>query len=333
MNRQTKDVILFILIFFWLALLLDTFLKQGIRLSTKGEHQVWMHISQGHINSEIIISGGSRALTGLDCRILQARTYKSCYNIALNGNALDLQLERLKLYLKYQKKPDMIIQVVGRNSLAPSTPYNPVQFFPYLHEKELYKTLIRLDPIFFKTKYIPLYGFARLGLDSSMEAVKGLLGQREDMDVFDQRIRGFVPVMAQWNDDFTTFKKLYPQGLDGRITEQGRMALSELMELCQKNQIQLVVIFAPMYYEAHAYIRNLKELLAFYTHITQENGVVFWNYVDHEITQNQDLFYNSQHFNYKGAWIFSHMIADKINHLAHRNQGQKSILQKYDKNQ
>ena len=100
--------------FFGLALTstfaLDLLLKHELRRVSTSTFGALNQEMSGKVNSEIIISGSSRALCSYDPRILSQTTGKSVFDIGQESTHTDFQLAFLKSYLKHNAKPRVVLQ-------------------------------------------------------------------------------------------------------------------------------------------------------------------------------------------------------------------------------
>ncbi len=74
-------------------------INYSTKIITVGEYGVLNKINEGKINAKILISGSSRALKGINPKIIEKGTNASCYNIASDGSDLGVQFSKLKWYL------------------------------------------------------------------------------------------------------------------------------------------------------------------------------------------------------------------------------------------
>ncbi len=316
MNQNARDMIAFPVIFVILSLAVQAYLMEGFYARRSGDFGEWNRIVRGEINADILITGASRAQAGMDVSLLEEDLNKDVYNIALLGNSLALQVARLKVYLKYNRPPEAIVQVVGRNTLRKPRAYNPGQFIPYLNEKEIYQTLSGISKHFILARYFPLYSFALLSHDFTVDAVQGLTGREDTVDCY----KGYCPVNIDWNkeEDVKTVKRLYPQGLKGQMTEEGKAALNELVQLCRQKRIRLFFVYAPVYYQFNEFVVNLDEVRAIYRKLSDGRDIVFMDYSSAEMARQEKYFYNSQHLNQLGSIEFSKIFGPELKQLLTR---------------
>ncbi|MGE0267488.1 MAG: hypothetical protein AB7S78_03380 [Candidatus Omnitrophota bacterium] len=313
MKNNIIKVILFMAVFSGIAFMIHYGFLSAFRRFDNEEIGIWNKVVHGTINADLVISGDSRALTAYDCRVISAVTQLSCFNLSVNGNLIDIQLARLRLLLKYNKHPKVLIQVLGRSTLELSTPSNPLQFVPFLNEIELYSALRQTEnkDIFVKAKLLPLYGFSYFRIRRSLNIVDDLFAPNPS----DTRINGYLPVYSFWNLDIQQFKNMHKDGITGALSTEGLENLKMLIRTCRENNIKLILVTAPMYVEGRELFTNKDEILSAYEEIARENNLPYLNYFSHPMTNNQNNFYDFQHTNILGAKVISEKLADDINSI------------------
>ena len=285
-----------------------------IEVSTFGSAN---RLVNGEINTEIIISGSSRALVHYNPLIVSNITGRSAFNIGRNGSRIDVQLAVLKSYLKHNKAPKLVIQNLDLHSLL-TTPreelVDPVYYMPYLEDEELYRTLLRINPDAWKWRYLPLYGYVvedmrfvwTLGL-------RGLIGWQPP----ENQIMGHEARDREWTGDFEAFLAGNPKGRTVGIEPAGAQALSELITLCQSQGITVILVYSPEYHRALPLIKDREQIFSAFQEIAERYEVELWDFTDSTIGLQQEYFYNSQHLKRKGAELFSRELRLRLrSHLA-----------------
>jgi len=96
------------------------------------------------------------------------------------------------------------------------------------------------------------------------------------------------------------------------IDAGGVAAMQELISLCRRQDIRVMLVYSPQYYEMIALTRNRERVFALFRSIADRNGVSFLDYSRSPISQTRDYFYNSQHLNARGAAVFSEDLARRL---------------------
>jgi hypothetical protein len=311
---NTRQALLRLSAFFLLLcgalILVDRAINSGLRHVRTSGFGVTNRIIAGTINSEILISGSSRALTHYDPRVIQTITGRTAFNIGLNGSQTDMQLARLKVYLKHNEKPKLLIQNLDLYSFVTSHEiYDPAQYIPYLNEDAIYLGVRGVYADAWKWKYFPLYGYAVL--DMRLNWVAGLLalvGVQPTEDHFS----GYQPRHTSWTGDFEKYRDQNPHGISIEVESQGVGDFEELLALCAQEGIPVLLVYSPEYYEMQVIERNRKEILAKAKGIADQFHVSLLDYSQSPICRDRKNFYNSQHLNADGAAAFSEDLAQQL---------------------
>lgn len=293
------------------AFLLHALISMGLRRIETSSFGVSNQIVDGRINADILISGSSRALTHYDPRIISRETGLSAFNIGLNGSQTDMQLARLKVYLRHNNAPVILIQNIDIFSMQTThnEVYDPAQYVPYLDQDDFYRELQKIDPNIWKSKYIPLYGYTADDLRFTwVEGLLRLVGINKTEDHFN----GFKPRDATWTEDFDRLKAKNPNGMKFEIEPEGLSTLEELLSLCRNRNIKVIMVYSPEYIEMQQLTRDRAAAFKRFEKLAQQFDAEFWDYSASEISSQQANFYNSQHLNSLGAEKFSMEFARRI---------------------
>jgi len=309
--RSVGRIVCFFCLIVVLALVLDTVIYSGLRRIKTSGFGVSNKIVEGKINADIVISGSSRALTHYDPRIIQDRTGRTAFNIGLNGSQTDMQLARLKTYLRHNTKPSLLIFNLDLFSFQTTHGgvYDPGQYVPYLQEPAIYAALTRINPDVWKARFLPLYGYAVEDLRFTwLLGMMGFFGWSPVEDHF----LGFKPRHLSWTDDFERFKEMNPDGVRFEIEPDGVREMEELLRLCREQGIAVLLVYSPEYTEMQALTANRAQVFARFEELSERFGVPLWDYSASPISSLKENFYNSQHLNAGGASAFSMDLAARI---------------------
>lgn len=313
MSKKFQKSLLFVAVFAVLATVLHFLLIAGLRRYEGGaSFDVWNQVMDGKAGADILISGSSRALINFDCEAISRVTNKSCFNIGLDGSKINLDIARVKAYLKHNPKPKVLIQAAGIGELQYGGLLRLYQYAPYLNDDDIYESLVSQLPEFWHYKYIPLYSFAVYNSELVGRAVKGLFNIRALETDWPRkpRIRGFLSVDIEWTNEYDKFKEEFPEGGTFEVLPKAVNVWEELIELCRKQGIEFVIVFPPAFNESvYRYTKNVDEIFGTYRELARKHNVAFMDYSRIPMTFEQKYFYNSQHMNYRGAAMFSGILA------------------------
>lgn len=293
------------------AVLLHILITSGLRSIDTSRFGVSNAIVHGAINADILILGSSRALAHYDPRIIERKTGLRSFNIGLNGSQTDMQVARLKVYLRHNKPPFALVFNLDSFSfqITHGGVYDPAQYMPYLNEPDIYDALKRIDPNIWKSKVIPLYGYTVEDLRFTwILGVRGLLHLWPVEDHF----QGFASRDAAWNEQFERFRASRPNGFRVDVEAPGVEQMEELLTLCRDRHIRVILVYSPEYIESQKITNNRAEILSKFEELSRKYQVALWDYSDSAISASRAYFQNSQHLNAQGAELFSLELAEKL---------------------
>ena len=318
-----KQFLINITIFFLSLLIvlytLSFFVDSGLKNLKSIQYHDWNLLFDGKINADIIILGSSRAIFHYDPKIIETKTNMSCYNLGIDGARIQIQKTRWKSYLKYNKKPQIIIQNIDLPTLEQRTDiYNKEQFSPYIQYKSIYKPLKQIDSSLWKDKYFPCYKYH--GYPQTF--IKGLisfLGIKINEDY--NSYKGFRYQHKKWTDDFEKFKSNLPNEsytIDTIKLKKGIEDSKELIKYCEQNEITLIFVHAPMYIELQNIMPQKNIYMTKINSSLNQSNSLFWDFSKDSLSYSTDFFYNSMHLNAKGAEIFTTNFTDSLSVLLNK---------------
>lgn len=314
MKPFLRRLLLFAAVLMVVAVGLDSLLKTGLRARRTFTLGVWNRVVNGELNAEVLFTGSSRALMHFDAASIGARIGRSAWNIGMDGNQLNHQLPWLITYLKYNRRPALVVQNVDLISLVPDSDiFFPSQYPPYLHEPPIYADLVRIDPDWRKDRFIPLYSFTRFGYAYAGLAIEGLLGLEDTLH--DPLDHGFQRKDKAWDGTFDRFKARHPGGARRRNTQEAQALLRAIIRTAKEAGSRVVLVYTPEHRDMQDLTLDRAALIDTFRRIAREEGVPFWDFSTLPLCSDRDLFYNSQHLNGRGVDLFTPVIADSIQAL------------------
>lgn len=288
----------------------DALVSHGLRQIRTGRFGVWNRIVRGAVGADIVVSGSSRALNHYDPRVLARATGLSAFNIGLNGSQTDMQLARLRVYLRHNRRPRLLIHNLDHFSLqaSPGEVFDPAQYLPYLDEPALQEALAGIDRDAWKWR-LPLYGYAVE--DMRFTWLKGLAAAAGWQPAEDHA-EGFLPQRRTWSDEFERWRARAPAGTLVPVHPAGVAALEELMRLCRQHSVPLLLVYSPEYVAVQQQTLNRATIFARFAELAQRHGATLWDYSDHPLSREASRFVNSQHLNAAGAQAFSEDLGARL---------------------
>jgi hypothetical protein len=290
---------------------LNWMINSGLHRIKTSQFGVSNEIVQGKINADIIISGSSRAISHYDPRVIEAVTGRAAFNLGRNGSQTDIQVAVLKTYLRHNRHPKVVIQNLDAFSFITTREvYDPAQYMPYLGEADIYNALRIIDRrMWWKTKYLPLYGYAVDDMRFNwLLGLKSLVGSSPEQDFF----LGFNPRVGHWTAEFENFKASHADGTTFAIEPAGVKVIEDLIQVCHDNGVKLVFVYSPEYQEMQTLTKNRAEIFEKFHELSERYNVPLWDFSDWSHADDQQFFRNSQHLNAEGAEVFSKDLANRL---------------------
>lgn len=292
---------------------LQALVSHGLRRIDTSSFGVWNRILAGQVGADIVISGSSRALNHYDPRRLTEATGLSAFNIGLNGSQTDMQLARLRAYLRHNRAPRLLIHNLDLFSLqvSPGEVFDPAQYGPYLDERTLYEALARIDEDAWKWRMLPLYTYAVEDMRFTwIKGLAALAGWRPAED----HAEGYLPQHRSWTGEFIRWREDHPHGVLVPVQREGERALEELLALCRRKGIAVLLVYSPEYHEVQPLTLNRRAVFERFARLASRHGATLWDWSESPISRDPRHFYNSQHLNAQGADLFSRELAARLHH-------------------
>jgi hypothetical protein len=325
-GKAVRRLVSFCFLIVLLVFAVNALVGVGLRHIRTSSFGAWNQVMQGRVNADVIISGSSRATYHYDPRVIESATGRTAFNIGRVGSQTDVQVAVLKAYLEHNRKPTLVVHNLDAFTFVTTREiFEPAQYVPYLDDQTLYESLRRFDPNLAKSRYLPLYGYIVEDMNFAwFTGVRALLGRFPKEDYF----LGFSPRDKEWSDEFERFKRGNPHGVSFAIEPKGVEALAQLIQLCQQNGIQLVLVYSPEYSEMQTLTNNRIAIFATFKELADRNHVQLWDFSNWMHDGDRDYFYNSQHLNSKGAEAFSDDLAARLkDYLAKSSKQQPGAFQ------
>lgn len=290
-----------------------TNVDEGLRKSRYFYYAEWNDLFDGNVNADLIILGTSRAWVQFSPRILDSVLGIETYNMGMDGAPFDVQYERLKLYLRHNKKPKYIIQEVGFNTTFAVSLGLPLyqQFLPYLHDSAVWRMVKKAYPAMgVANRYFPGYKYNNQ-IPLIKEGIWSYLGKSRPP----LKYKGYQGQTRVWDSSFSMMVKKNPNGLKCSTDTNAVNLFKHYLTYCNANNIKVIMVYAPFYYEMNRYINNHEDIIRLINDLSQTYGAPLLDYTNCSIDSNKSYFYNSQHLNKEGSEVFSNMLAEDLKKL------------------
>lgn len=306
-----NTIILFLLLSlstFALAYMVDA----GLRKSRNAYFANWNDLYNSKINADLLIMGSLRAEFQISPKILDSLLSLDSYNLGLSAWHFDMQYARFRMYLQHNKKPKYIIHNVDvygfskRQDVADAP-----QFLPYIRDTILQNVTFGHKGAFdIYQQNIPLFKYK----NQQKMAFEGFLNFLGFSNLYDStsKYKGYRGNDYVWNKDFESFKRRFPKGVKYKFDKEVVRQFEEYLTFCKKQNIKVILVYAPEYFEVQPYYKNKFELIKLCRESVKKYNCKFLDYSKNSLCYNREYFYNSQHLNKKGSELFSIDLGEEI---------------------
>lgn len=288
----------------------DKAITTGLRQSNMLIYDNLTKIFNGKINADLIINGSSKAYVQLSPKLIDSVLNVDSYNLGLDGTPFVPQKMQYELYEMFNTPPKQIIQIAGTGTLVKPEGdlYNYIKFAPYLDLEVVRETTELYNGFSFIDYNLPLFKYS----GHPLEAIDGILSLVDIHISPSSLYKGYLEQHMSWDGSFDKFKQTHENGIEFEIDETASKLFEEYIIHCKKNNIDIILVTPPVYYEFIPYDKDRDKHIDYYTQISKKYDIPYLDFSNDEISLEKKYFYNSQHLNYKGAELFSKKLSDEI---------------------
>ena len=308
MKQFLLKCLFFVVIMFLLSIAMELIITSGLRSSEARLFKSWNQILKGDVNADVIIIGNSRAYRSFNPIVMSDILKSTVWNLGMDAYSFNINKWKYDAYIKYNKKPKLIIINVDHATLSKSSiGYERKQFLPYLKEEPFQNTYM-LNGFDKGSFYLPLYkyfGYPKLITMGIQESLK-------IKHYNDKEINGFWEDRHSWSGE--ALENLNDIGM--RITmNKDSSVVSEFKNFVINNTqegISVILVWTPIQKKALTVLSNNLANRDYFRKISEELGVEFLDYSDDSICDDVNNFANAVHMNNNGSYIFSKILSNDI---------------------
>jgi hypothetical protein len=249
--------------------------------------------------AELLVFGSSRANHHYVPEIFEDSLNLSFYNLGRDGSYFLYSYAVFKAILNRYTPKMVLIEMNPDELYYDASSYERLaSLLPYYKNHPEIRSIIELKSPYEKYKLLSgIYPFNSSILNIVINNLEFNKKRKEDR-------KGYVPLKKNMSD--TVLKTLVP--IEGFIDTIKVNRVIDLINLCHKNNIRLIIIQSPIY----ANITQTK-ILDLLKSITKENNATFWNFANDSVFVNNPAYFQDfDHMNETGAVYFSNLLVSRI---------------------
>jgi hypothetical protein len=264
------------------------------------------HVFYDSARYDVLFAGSSRVLKNIDPVLFDSLTKYHSYNAGIDGANFVLIDLLIRKFFKSHGHPKYLFINLDTYTMEHDTSFFfYTQFLPFMDDPDLQRMKEREPNLKTGSRY-PFLGVSYLNDYLKEVAFYTEFNMCPAYDPVVQH-RGFAPVMdtAFWGDSGELPLNFVYQ--KERLNE-----LDSLCNFCTKKGCKVFFIMAPIYRSTETGSSNAATYYPQIREIENRYGIREFNFFTDSVF-SKDLFLNRSHLNFKGAALYSHLLADSFN--------------------
>jgi hypothetical protein len=257
------------------------------------------------VNQDLIFLGSSKASDQFIPSVITNRTGMSAYNLGFPGQGLKFSYVQLFEIIKRYNPKIVLLDVAPNIILDPESQEKFKLLLPYFKRDTLMYNAITNGKVIEKLKFLSsIYPYN----SSILDLIRGSYFRK-----YKDTLNGFEPLDGVLDTTDIIFK-VNRQFNVSNIPYSKIIYLKEIIKICTKNNIRIIIVISPIYKPNE----NFDEMISKIRNIAlcQSKQTIFWDMSkDSVFLSERELFHDNIHLNYKGARLYSSIIATRLNEL------------------
>ena len=266
----------------------------------------------GHSKYNLLFIGSSKTHTGINPRVIDSICKLNSYNAGVEGGNLFEFNMTFEAYLEAHPAPEYLVLTIDLNSFDLKRKFfNYSQYFPYVENKIIHKTLNENSQHTGLLKIFPFLVLTDYDDYTKRNAIKGLTGEVE-IPKGDFAYKGYLSNSENYISEFSAPVKSKKY----EISPAGVKYLDHIIKLCKEHHTILIFTYAPEFKSGlQKQTSNSKEIFTVIKNSADKNKITYLRDDSLGICNDPKLFANPGHLNKHGADVYSAILADEINLL------------------
>ena len=317
MKRFLIKTLIFLLVVFVLASVLDVIVSKGVLRMEDYRFQDYAAMLEGGMDHDVLIMGNSRGKSHYDTYLIDSLCHVSSFCIGVGGYPFNVQLMKYKLYREHNAKPRVIIQELDHGTIKSFADvrhqHQSEQFFPLVYDRGMRKELKKLG-----------YGWCELNLPmyryyGYQQVIKNGLLEFFHLKhyVTFPAYKGHRPEEGPWNGAPLAEMEEYTL----TFSDENLAVFENYLQDCERDSIRVVLVYSPLYIGAIRKMKGFDEVCTRFRELAEKYDFHFLNYTtDCPISQDTSNFCVSVHLNPAATKAFSEILCHDLDSLAIFNE-------------
>jgi hypothetical protein len=308
MKKYLKSVLLFTILLYGIAFVLNAVIDKNLRKSHMRILEVWNEIYDGGTHYDVLLMGNSRAYTLYNPRILDSVLHVNSLDLGVSGGPIEPQYLKFRVYCNHNTNPKLIIQNIDILTLAGFGSMEKEQYIPYLSDDTIFGTVSHYLGYTFFDRYVPMYKYC-----GHREFVMEGLGLTHLANTL---YKGYFEVNQPWNGSCDGHRLDTLKYVDYKKDPVALKVFDDYLKACKQKHIKIIFVYAPMYEGLTKKIKDLGRMFAMYDSYARKYHIKILNYTwMPSVTRDTTYFWDALHLNGKGAKVFSTQLAHDLDSM------------------
>jgi len=281
------------------------------------------YLYNGGGRHDMLFMGSSRVLRHIDPRVMDSICHVDSYNLGVEGMLITELRMMLRVCIRKGKAPRVLVLNVDPSSLQTEQAYydftalmdyaarDTVVYNAMAAVQDLYKHRWKY-PVYRLQKYFAINdGFKADVFFEGTEKFHRRMETLWDNASLAPYYKGFRPRCTGYRDGITPPFHVPWQ-------EKGFELLRDIIHTCREHGIRLVLVTAPMYKGYDRIFLNADSLAGRIESLANEENVPYFNMIRDSLSMDKQNFINPDHFNCRGAKLYSVELATLLSRLKNR---------------
>lgn len=294
MRKILKEIVIAFFILSLIFIFLDFYYTKTISNSNYQKNKAQFALNLKNTKTDYIILGNSRAFNSLSTNIIDKQLKTKGLNLGINGTGLAENLMIFDAFLENNNTTKMLILEITFSALQNETysEFSFPEYLPYIDDEKIYSAFIETygKRKAFALRYIPFYKYALYnGFWRIQDILRTSISKNYSYHYFDNSGNLFLPT--------GTFHCSKNEKSIIKTTKKNSK-LQEILSLCKKNNIDVLLYTAP-YYNLNVEKKTLHQLI--------EANLKNYDYYDFtdKFKKQEKYFRDCGHINKNGGTILT----------------------------
>lgn len=259
---------------------------------------------------DITFWGSSTTQNHFNDSLIGAQLNKKAFNFGINGTSFDQYQGLLNHYLDRADSGEIVVIGLDIHGLVKRKAlYQPYYYIHTLSNPYMFQSLKNIDfGYVWKSEFVPFYNLTQYG-KHNLTLIKQELVKKPKLSKF-----GFYPQFKSWQPKEEASKEVEIALDSAYANVQVISNLNQIINKGLKKQIQFIIVATPLFRNNDRKVKGFKSFeKAIFSF--EKKGVKVFNFMNHKICMEKDLFYNNTHLNNTGANLFSKLFSKQLTGL------------------